>query len=235
MSGPHLQLRQTVAEANNEIGAAGLVLAAFGNASQADRETGVFAIKPSGIPCRQVGADDIVVMALDADEVVWGGNRPSSDTPTHRAIYNGIDTVGGVAHTHSLFATAWAQARMPIPCLGTTHADHFRGEVPVTRSLTPDEIAGEYEVNTGRVIVEMYESGGLHPDEAPGALVASHGPFAWGESASAAVEMAAAIEMIAELASRTLVIHPGQPQLDDPLLDRHFSRKHGPMAYYGQP
>jgi len=229
------ELRDAAARANNEIADAGLVLAAFGNASQADRGDGVFAIKASGIPCRQVTADDMVVIALDDGEVAWGENRPSSDSPTHRAIYNGMDTVGGVAHTHSLFATAWAQARLPIPCLGTTHADHFRGPVPVTRPLTPDEIMGEYEINTGRVIVEMYETGGLHPDEAPGALVASHGPFAWGPSAAAAVAVAAAMEMIAELASRTLVIRSGQPPLDDPLLDRHFNRKHGPMAYYGQP
>ncbi|MGH8951139.1 MAG: L-ribulose-5-phosphate 4-epimerase AraD [Acidimicrobiia bacterium] len=229
------ELRDAAARANNEIADAGLVLAAFGNASQVDRREAVFAIKPSGIPCRKVTADDMVVIALDDGEVVWGENRPSSDTPTHRAIYNGIDVVGGVAHTHSLFATAWAQARLPIPCLGTTHADHFRGPVPVTRPLTPDEIAGEYEINTGRVIVEMFGTGGLHPDEVPGALVASHGPFAWGSSAASAVAMAAAMEMMAELASRTLAIRSGQPPLDAPLLDRHFNRKHGPMAYYGQP
>jgi L-ribulose-5-phosphate 4-epimerase len=194
MTEGHAELRGAVALANQAIAAAGLVVHAFGNASQVDRDTGVFAIKPSGIPCREVTGDDIVVVSLDDGEVVWGGKRPSSDTPTHRAIYNGIESVGGVVHTHSIYATAWAQARLPVPCLGTTHADHFRGPVPVTRPLSPEEVEGEYETNTGRVIVELYQPGGLRPDEAPGALVASHGPFAWGDDASAAPEMASAIE-----------------------------------------
>jgi L-ribulose-5-phosphate 4-epimerase len=235
MKDDHADLRRLVARANNGIAAAGLVVHAFGNASQVDRDAGVFAIKPSGIPCEGVTQDDVVVVSLDNGDVVWGENRPSSDTPTHRAIFNGIETVGGVVHTHSLFATSWAQARVPIPCLGTTHADHFRGSVPVTRPLSTDEIEGDYEANTGRVIVEMYGADGLRADEAPGALVASHGPFAWGPDASSAVEMAAAIELIAELAAHTLAIGPGRPPIEDELLDRHFSRKHGPMAYYGQP
>lgn len=235
MTGGHSELRGAVALANNAIADAGLVVHAFGNASQVDRDAGVFAIKPSGIPCRQVSGEDIVVVSLEDGEVVWGDNRPSSDTPTHRAIYNGIETAGGVVHTHSMYATAWAQARLSIPCLGTTHADHFRGPVPVTRPLSAEEVAGDYEANTGRVIVEMYQPGGLRPDEAPGALVASHGPFAWGEHAIAAVEMAAAIELVAELATHTLAIRADQPALEDHLLDRHFGRKHGPMAYYGQP
>jgi L-ribulose-5-phosphate 4-epimerase len=235
MTDDHANLRRLVARANNEIAEAGLVVHAFGNAGQVDRDAGVFAIKPSGIPCEDVTPDDIVVVGLGDGEVVWGEHRPSSDTPTHRAIFNGLDTVGGVVHTHSRFATAWAQARLPIPCLGTTHADHFRGPVPVTRPLSSDEIEGDYEANTGRVIVEMYGAHGLRPEEAPGALVASHGPFAWGLDASAAVEMAAAIELIAELAAHTLAIGPGRPPIEDELLDRHFSRKHGPMAYYGQP
>lgn len=235
MNGGHSELREAVALANNAIADAGLVVHAFGNASQVDRAAGVFAIKPSGIPCRQVSGDDIVVISLDDGEVVWGDNRPSSDTPTHLAIYNGIDSAGGVVHTHSIHATAWAQARLEIPCLGTTHADHFRGPVPVTRPLSAEEVAGDYEANTGRVIVEMFQPGGLRPDESPGALVASHGPFAWGEDATAAVEMAAAIELVAELAIHTLAIRSDQPALEDHLLDRHFGRKHGPMAYYGQP
>jgi L-ribulose-5-phosphate 4-epimerase len=235
MTDDYANLRRLVAQANNEIAEAGLVVHAFGNAGQVDRDAGVFAIKPSGIPCEDVSADDVVVVGLGDGEVVWGERRPSSDTPTHRAIFNGLDTVGGVVHTHSRFATAWAQARLPIPCLGTTHADHFRGPVPVTRPLSTDEIESDYEANTGRVIVEMYGPDGLRTEEAPGALVASHGPFAWGPDASAAVEMAAAIELIAELAAHTLAIGPGRPQIEDELLDRHFSRKHGPMAYYGQP
>jgi L-ribulose-5-phosphate 4-epimerase len=235
MSGDHAELRQIVARANNDVASAGLVVHAFGNASQVDRDSGVFAIKPSGIPCEDVTAEEVVVVALDDGAVVWGGNRPSSDTPTHRALFNGMDEVGGVVHTHSRFATAWAQARLAIPCLGTTHADHFRGAVPVTRPLSDDEISGDYEANTGRVIVDMYGPGGLDPDDAPGALVASHGPFAWGPDAAAAVKMAAAIEVIAELALHTLAIEPGRPPIEEALLERHFSRKHGPLAYYGQP
>ena len=235
MNGDHADLRRLVAKANNEIAEAGLVVHAFGNASQVDREAGVFAIKPSGIPCEDVEAVDIVVVGLDDGAVVWGENRPSSDTPTHRAIFNGIEAAAGIVHTHSRFATAWAQARLPIPCLGTTHADHFRGPVPVTRPLSSEEIEGDYEANTGRVIVEMYGAGGLHPEEAPGALVAAHGPFVWGPDARAAVKMASAVELIAELAAHTLAIEPGRAPIEEELRDRHFSRKHGPMAYYGQP
>ncbi len=154
MTAPFAELRRAVAEANREIAAAQLVVQAFGNASQVDRDSGVFAIKPSGIPCQEMTDEDIVVVSLDSGDVAWGDNRPSSDTPTHRALYNGIGSVAGVAHTHSRYATAWAQARRPIPCLGTTHADHFRGQVPVTRPLTAEEIQGDYEANTGRVIVE---------------------------------------------------------------------------------
>jgi L-ribulose-5-phosphate 4-epimerase len=229
------ELRAAVADANRGVAAAGLVVQAFGNASEVDRERSVFAIKPSGIPCGSVTADDMVVVSLDSGEPVWGSNRPSSDTPTHRVIYNGIDSVGGIVHTHSRHATSWAQARRPIPCLGTTHADHFRGEVPVTRALSPEEIESGYEENTGRVIVEMYTSGGLHPQEAPGALVASHGPFVWGDDGASAVAMASAVELMAELATNTLLINPEQGPVDPALLDRHFTRKHGPMAYYGQP
>jgi len=235
MTGSFADLRQAVALANNEVAGAALVMHAFGNASEVDRDAGVFAIKPSGIGCGDVTTDDIVVVALDDGSVVWGDNRPSADTPTHRILYNGLEKVGGVVHTHSLFATAWAQARRPIPCLGTTHADHFRGPVPVTRPLTDDEIDGDYEENTGSVIVEMYSADGLDAMDAPGALVASHGPFAWGEDASAAVEMAAALELIAQLAAHTLAIAPDRPPIETALLRRHFSRKHGPFAYYGQP
>lgn len=235
MTSEFTDLRRAVAAANNDVAEAGLVLHAFGNASAVDREAGAFAIKPSGIPCLDVAPDDIVVVALDDGTVIWGENRPSADTPTHRALYNGFAGVGGVVHTHSLFATAWAQARLPIPCLGTTHADHFNGPVPVTRPLTSDEISGEYEVNTGSVIVERYLAEGLDPLDVPGALVASHGPFTWGTDASAAVETASAMELIAQLAAHTLTIAPDRPQIEGPLLDRHFSRKHGPMAYYGQP
>ena len=229
------ELREAVAEANRGLAVAGLVVQAFGNASEVDRDRGVFAIKPSGIPCDSVGGDDVVVVSLRNGETVWSDNRPSSDTPTHQVIYNGIESVGGIVHTHSKYATAWAQARRPIPCLGTTHADHFRGEVPVTRTLSSEEIESDYEENTGRVIVEMFGPASLHPDEAPGALVASHGPFVWGPDSRSAVAMASAVEVMAELATHTLLINPDRGPLEAALLDRHFTRKHGPMAYYGQP
>jgi L-ribulose-5-phosphate 4-epimerase len=228
-------LRQEVAEANHGLAAANLVVQAFGNASEVDRTEGVFAIKPSGIPCEAVTTEDIVVVSLENGDVIWGEHRPSSDTPTHREIYNGIDSAGGIVHTHSRYATAWAQARRPIPCLGTTHADHFRGAVPVTRELLAHEIESGYEASTGKVIVEMYGPEGLRPDEAPGALVASHGPFVWGADSRAAVNMAAAVELMAELALHTLALDPSRQPIDIALLDRHFNRKHGPLAYYGQP
>lgn len=234
MSDEHSDLRAASAEANNMLAVAGLVLHAFGNASQADRVAGVLAIKPSGIPCAEVTAEDMVVVSIEGGEVVWGDKRPSADTPTHRAIYLGLDSVGGVAHTHSFYATAWAQAREAIPCLGTTHADHFRGPVPVTRPLTSEEVEGDYEASTGNVIVEMYGAGGLDPEEAPATLVASHGPFTWGRDASAAAENAAAVELVAGLAAHTLAIAPGRAPIEEHLLERHFTRKHGPLAYYGQ-
>jgi len=234
MSDDHSELRAASALANNMLADAGLVLHAFGNASQADREAGVLAIKPSGIPCAEVTADDMVVVSIEVGDVVWGDKRPSADTPTHRAIYLGLGSVGGVAHTHSFYATAWAQALEPIPCLGTTHADHFRGPVPVTRPLTPDEVEDEYEASTGTVIVEMYGHGALDPEEAPAALVASHGPFTWGGDAAAAAANAAAVELVAGLAAQTLAIAPGRPPIASHLLERHFTRKHGPRAYYGQ-
>jgi L-ribulose-5-phosphate 4-epimerase len=233
--GSFAELRRAVARANNEVAAAGLVVHAFGNASGVDRENDVFAIKPSGVPCERVADDDVVVVSLSESNIVWGDKRPSSDTPTHRAIYLGLETVGGVVHTHSLYATAWAQARVAVPCLGTTHADHFRGSIPVTRPLIRSEIEGEYEANTGDVIVEMFNQQRLDPVDTPGALVASHGPFAWGYTPLAAVEIASAMELLARLASETLAINADVPPIEESLLERHFSRKHGPHAYYGQP
>jgi L-ribulose-5-phosphate 4-epimerase len=175
-----------------------------------------------------------VVVAIEDGSIVAGDLRPSSDEPTHRSLYQRLPAIGGVVHTHSASATAWAQAGRAIPCLGTTHADHFRGEVPVTRPLTGAEIDEDYEWNTGLVIAELYAEGGLDPAEAPGVLVRSHGPFVWGRDAAEAAVHAEAVETVARMASLTLAIDPAVPALDDRLTARHFDRKHGANAYYGQ-
>ncbi|HUK94573.1 MAG TPA: L-ribulose-5-phosphate 4-epimerase AraD [Gaiellaceae bacterium] len=223
------ELRERVFEANREIVDAGLVVLTFGNASGVDREAGVLAIKPSGVPYDELDAESVVLVDLESGEVRDGG-RPSSDTPTHLALYRAFEQVGGVVHTHSPFATAWAQARREIPCLGTTHADHFRGPVPVTRQLRADEIGGNYERCTGDAIVETVTD----PLERPAVLVASHGPFAWGADVEEAVENAIALEVVAESSFRTELLRPDVDEIQPELLERHFTRKHGPGAYYGQ-
>jgi L-ribulose-5-phosphate 4-epimerase len=228
-------LREQVAEANRGLAAAGLVRMAFGNASGVDRDREVLVIKPSGIPCDRIRPQDAVVVALSDGTVVEGDLRPSSDTPTHRALYRRFPTLGGVVHTHSPSATAWAQAGRSIPCLGTTHADHFAGDVPVTRSLRANEILGDYEAETGEVIVETFDRLELDPLAMPGVLVLSHGPFAWGADPAEAVANAEALEVVAAIASRTLALAPDTEPIADALTTRHFSRKHGPDAYYGQP
>lgn len=228
-------LREEVGDANRAIAAAGLVVMAFGNASGVDRDRGLLVIKPSGIPCDHVRPEDAVVVALSDGSVVEGELRPSSDTPTHRALYRRFPTIGGIVHTHSPYATAWAQSGRSIPCFGTTHADHFAGSVPVTRTLNDDEIRGEYEAETGEVIVETMERLELDPLAMPGALVVSHGPFTWGADPAEAVANAVALETIAAMASRTLALAPDAKPISGALADRHFRRKHGPDAYYGQP
>jgi L-ribulose-5-phosphate 4-epimerase len=228
------ELRERVFEANREIVKAGLVVLTFGNASAVDRAAGVMAIKPSGVPYDALDPDSMVLVDLESGEVREGDARPSSDTPTHLVLYRAFEQVGGIVHTHSPFATAWAQARREIPCLGTTHADHFRGPVPVTRELTGEEIGGDYERRTGEVIVEAVTGLGLDPLERPAVLVASHGPFAWGADAEKAVENAIALEVVAESSLRTELLRPSAEQVQPDLLDRHFLRKHGPGAYYGQ-
>ena len=227
-------LRDAVFEANLAIVRAGLVVLTFGNASAADRERGVMAIKLSGVAYEDLRPETIAVLDLETGETVLGEQRPSSDTPTHLALYRAFPGVGGIVHTHSAYATAWAQARRELRCLGTTHADHFRGTVPVTRPLTSEEIAGDYERLTGEVIVETFAAGSLEPLDVPAVLVASHGPFAWGADVAEAVENAVALEAVAAAAYCTELLRPGLSPLEHELLERHFSRKHGPGAYYGQ-
>jgi L-ribulose-5-phosphate 4-epimerase len=229
------ELREQVAQANIAIERAGLVTLNFGNVSGVDRDAGVLVIKPSGVPYATLRPEEMVVVALDDGRVVEGSLRPSTDTPTHRCIYREFPEIGGIVHTHSTEATAWAQAGRAIPCLGTTHADFFRGSVPVTRGLTGEEIAGDYEWATGRVIAETLRANARTASDMPAILVTSHGPFAWGPSPGAAVETATALEAVAAMALRALLIEATTAEIAPDLLARHFERKHGPAAYYGQP
>lgn len=231
---PLTQLREAVWRANQGLVRAGLVTLSFGNASGVDRAAGVMVIKPSGVPYDELTPQNMVAVWLDSGEVVQSDLRPSSDTPTHLLLYRRFPDIGGVVHTHSTAATAWAQAGREIPLLGTTHADHFHGPVPVTRPLTRAEVAGEYETETGAVIVETLERLGLSAVEMPAMLVASHGPFTWGKDVRDAVDNAIALEAVAAMATQTIVINPQVAPAPAYLRERHFRRKHGPDAYYGQ-
>ena len=226
------ELKKRVCEANLELVRAGLVLQTFGNASAIDRDSGNVVIKPSGVAYDGMRPSHMVVVSLATGKVVEGDLRPSSDTPTHLVLYRAFRQAGGIVHTHSLYAAAWAQARREIPALGTTHADYFHGPVPCTRLMTAAEIRSDYEANTGHVIVERFRR--LNPSSFPGVLVAGHGPFAWGESAADAVHHAVVLEHLARLASETLHLKPGIRPMQRALLDKHFLRKHGRNAYYGQ-
>jgi L-ribulose-5-phosphate 4-epimerase len=232
---PHRELKQRVLQANLDLVKAGLVVLTWGNASGADRERGVMAIKPSGVAYDRLTADDIVVLDIASGEVVEGNARPSSDTPTHLHLYRSFAGVGGIVHTHSTFGTSFAQARREIPCFGTTHADNFYGAIPCTREMTEREIASDYELNTGKVIVERFGIEGIDPLQVPGVLVASHAPFAWAATIEKAVENAIVLEFSAQMALYTLSLNPTTAPISRPLLDKHFLRKHGPKAYYGQP
>ena len=229
------QLKTRVCEANLALVEAGLVVLTWGNASGVDRNAGVMAIKPSGVPYKQLGPRDIVVLSLETGEVVDGSARPSSDTPTHLHLYRAFSGIGGIVHTHSLYGTSFAQAGREIPCLGTTHADNFYGDIPVTRAMNAEEIGNDYELNTGRVIEECFTSRGLSATDIPGVLVASHAPFAWGTTPEKAVENAIVLEFAAQMAWNSYGLNPSTAAISKVLLDKHFLRKHGRQAYYGQP
>ena len=225
------ELKESVWKANLDLARSGLVILTFGNVSGIDRRRGIVAIKPSGVPYDALKPDDIVLVDLEGT-VVEGWLSPSSDTPTHIEIYKAFPEVGGVAHAHSTYATMFAQARREIPCFGTTHADQFHGPVPLTRLLVESEIAAGYERNTGRIIVERFA--GLDPLEVPAVLVAGHGPFAWGRTAAEAVETSLVLELTAKMAFGAMALDPRLAPLDACIQEKHFTRKHGPDAYYGQ-
>lgn len=225
------ELREEVLEANLSLVRNGLVVETFGNASGVDRERGMVVIKPSGVPYDRMKPEDLVVTDL-MGKILEGTLRPSSDLPTHVALYQAFPEIGGVAHTHSRHATAWAQARRAIPCFGTTHADYFHGSIPVTDNMTEAEIGSEYEWNTGLVIARKFQ--GLNPLVMKAILVAGHAPFCWGKSVSEAVHYAYILEEVARLAFMTVTIENSIDSISDHLRDKHFLRKHGPNAYYGQ-
>ena len=225
------QLKSAVLEANLELVKRNLVIYTWGNVSGIDREQGLVVIKPSGVAYEELREDSMIVITLDG-QVVEGGLNPSSDTPTHLYLYRQFPEIGGVAHTHSFHATSWAQANMDIPCFGTTHADYFYGRIPCTRPLSNQEIETDYELNTAKVIVERFRD--LNHLHTPGVLVAGHGPFTWGQAAMDAVHNSVILEEIAKMALTTIRINPAAGPVPQYLLDKHFSRKHGPNAYYGQ-
>jgi L-ribulose-5-phosphate 4-epimerase len=227
------ELRDVVCRANRALAGTGLVLGTFGNVSGIDEDARVCIIKPSGVPYDELTPAHMVAVALDTGDVVDSSFRPSSDTPTHLELYRAFGC-GGIVHTHSESATILAQARMPIRCMGTTHADYFRGDVPVTRPMREEEVQTDYERNTGIVIVETFRSGGVSPDEVTGVLVANHGPFVWAADPFAALERAQVLEFLARMEITARMVAPDAPRPDAHLVDKHYRRKHGRTAYYGQ-
>ncbi len=234
------QLKQEVYEANMMLVAHQLIIFTWGNVSGIDREKGLFVIKPSGVSYDELKPEDMVVVDLKGN-VVEGNYRPSSDTDTHMALYNAFPNIGGVTHTHSVFATSFAQAGRDIGAYGTTHADYFYGDIPCTRNMTKAEIEGSYELETGNVIIETFKKRGIDPDRMDAVLVNSHGPFTWGKSAKASVEASVVLETVAQMAYQTELIRTAAiiaptstKEMQQDLLDKHFNRKHGPGAYYGQ-
>jgi L-ribulose-5-phosphate 4-epimerase len=227
------KLKKEVLEANLQLPKHGLVTFTWGNVSGIDRDQNLVVIKPSGVPYEKLQVEDLVVLNLDG-EIVEGSLRPSSDTPTHLALYRAFPQLGGIVHTHSPWATSWAQAGRPIPALGTTHADYFYGEIPCTRTLTKEEIERAYELETGNAIIETFEKEGLDPVAMPGVLLSGHAPFSWGKDANQAVHNAVVLEEVAKMALHTFQLNPQIKPIDQFLLDKHYLRKHGANAYYGQ-
>lgn len=227
------KLKEIVCAANKELASRGIVLYTWGNVSGIDCEKGVIVIKPSGVPYEIMKPDDMVVIDLLSGEKIEGEYRPSSDTPTHLEIYRAFPEIGGIVHTHSIHAVAFAQAGMDIPAIGTTHADYFYGDIPCTRSLSESETISDYEANTGKVIVQTMQERNINPLVNPGILVCNHGPFAFGKDAAEAVHNAVVLETIAEMDLKTMMLNP-QATMSQYILEKHYSRKHGKNAYYGQ-
>lgn len=225
------QLKEIVWRANMELVSHGLVIFTWGNVSGIDREEGLVVIKPSGVSYDKMTPEDMVTVDLKTGRTVEGRLKPSSDTPTHLVLYRAFPEIGGVVHTHSTYATAWAQAGLGLPNIGTTHADYFHGTVPCTRPMTETEVKGAYEEETGNVIVEAFA--GADPMHTPGVLVTNHGPFTWGKTPEEAVHNAVVLEQVAKMASIAFAVNPAL-QMNPLLVEKHFSRKHGPGAYYGQ-
>lgn len=227
------ELKEKVLKANLDLVKHGLVIFTWGNVSGIDREKGLVVIKPSGVSYDDMKAEDMVVVDLKSGNVVEGQLRPSSDTPTHLAIYRAWPEAGGVVHTHSTYATAWAQAGIDLPNIGTTHADYFHNAVPCTADMTEAEVTGDYELETGNVIVNRFDSAGINPMHTPGVLVKNHGPFTWGMTPAEAVHNAVVLEQVAKMAFVAFQVNPGLT-MNPLLIEKHFNRKHGPDAYYGQ-
>ena len=227
-------LKEQVCKANLELPKHGLVTFTWGNVSGVDREQGLMVIKPSGVSYENMTAEDMVVVRLSDGAVVEGKWKPSSDTDTHLALYNAFPALGGIVHTHSRWATSFAQAGKGVPAFGTTQGDYFYGEIPCTRKMTPEEIGGKYELETGNVIIETFNSRKIDPAQVPAVLVYSHGPFAWGKDSMDAVHNAVVLEEVSFMAFHAMALTPGLPPMQQELLDKHYLRKHGPGAYYGQ-
>ena len=233
MSSKYKDLKQECYEANMQLDALGLVVYTFGNVSAVDRQNGVFAIKPSGVPYEVLKPEDIVILDFD-NNIIEGTMRPSSDTKTHAFLYKNWEDIGGIAHTHATYSCAWAQSQLDIPIFGTTHADHLTSDIPCAPPMSDDLIQGNYEHNTGIQIIDCFKEKGLSHTEVEMILIGNHGPFAWGKNAAKAVYNSKVLEVVAEMAYLTRQINPNAPRLKDSLIKKHYERKHGKNSYYGQ-